>query len=106
MPATSKADMTTRRQQQASQKRLDAKARKACVEAVWKRAEGRCEDCGVCVEPIAEAETAMTVGHVHEVRSRSLGGDETDPNQCLLLCFRCHFNGPSGAHRRSVRQSQ
>ena len=103
MPATPKAEMRTRRQDKARADRLDAKARKACVQEVWNRAQARCEACGRNVYPPSEACHPMMVGHVHERLSRSLGGNPSDPANCVLLCVRDHFNGPSGAHRRSER---
>lgn len=72
--------------------------RRACVEAVWARAEGRCQDCGRRVWP-AHVDFRL-VGHVHEVVSRARGGDELDPGNCQLLCYGCHFSGPGGAHRQ------
>lgn len=104
MPATQKWQMRSRKQDKARLERLAAKARRRCTDAVWARAEGFCEDCGMGLLRWAEPESARS-GHVHERRARSLGGDETDPSQCLLLCRGCHFNGPSGAHRASERPS-
>ena len=71
----------------AKRDRADAKARKLCVEAVWKRAGGRCEICGLRVWRVTEAQSVMHVGHVHERLSRALGGDPHDPDNCVLLCF-------------------
>lgn len=98
MPAQRKAEMRTRRQDTASQRYQAAKARKACVEAVWKRANSLCEYCGRFVR---RTRFWLDSGHVHEVRARSLGGNPHDPKHCKLACVQCHF--PSGAHRRSVR---
>jgi hypothetical protein len=111
MPSQPKSSLRTRQQDKASQKYQDAKARKACVQAVWKRARARyawpedseyanCEQCGDLVWRDA---VLYAAGHVHEKLARSLGGDPHDPNQCELLCYSCHFPGKSGAHRRSVR---
>ncbi len=77
-----------------------AKLRKACVDAVWKRAEHQCEYCGYWVWKPSETDQAFRVGHVHELIPRSQGGDPTNPDECKLACPPCHFNGPSGAHRR------
>lgn len=112
MPAQRKDQMVTRRQQKARQQRQDAKARKACVEAVWTRARmkdgwlpdseyAQCEQCG---DIVWRDGVLYFSGHVHEKRARSLGGNPHDPDQCELLCYSCHFNGPSGAHRRSEPQ--
>lgn len=104
MPAISKGQMRTRQQDKASRKYQHAKARKACVDAVWDRERvtvyvARCQGCRRIVR--RDVEAAFVRGHVHEKRARSLGGNPHDPDQCLLLCHDCHFNGPSGAHRRS-----
>ena len=101
MPAKSKAEMTTRKQEKARRDRQDAKARKACVDAVWARANSKCEYCGRMVSRPGGTSFWLDVGHVHEERARSLGGDHTDPSGCKLTCVGCHM--PSGAHRRSVR---
>jgi hypothetical protein len=110
MPATQKSAMRTRAQDKSRQSRLDAKARKACVEAVWKRAGemhgwAECEECKRIVTRNWQSLDldAFYAGHVHEQLARSLGGDPHDPDGCVLLCGKCHMNGPSGAHRRSVR---
>lgn len=86
-----------------------AAARKACVVRVWARAGwslhhpwAACESCGRFVSKDA-VPPSPHAGHVHERRARSLGGDPTDPAQCELICTPCHFNGPSGAHRKSER---
>lgn len=110
MPAQRKDQLRTRRQQQASQAYQDAKARRKCCDAVWAR-EGvdgptygwwaYCHDCSRVV--LRSSSYYRDVGHVHERRARSLGGDPTDAAGCVLLCHACHFDGPSGAHRRSVR---
>lgn len=75
--------------------------RRICVEAVWGRAHRRCETCKVPVRRPSEASTPFVIGHVHEIRPRSLGGDPTDPDLCVLLCPRCHAEAhrlrPSGA---------
>lgn len=92
-----------RAKEKARKKRQADAARAACVKAVWARAEHRCESCGKYVrEPFGGwARFFGEIGHVHERVSRARGGDPTDPSNCLLLCFDCHFSGPSGAHRKS-----
>jgi len=98
-------------------KRVDLRARKKCCAVVWKRAMSRCEctgcphcypsdaagkhRCGVFVHLAHELFTL--VGHVDEILSKALGGDWTDPKNCRLLCHGCHFSGPSGAHRKTIR---
>ena len=107
MPAKSKAEMTTRRQDKARQDRADAKARKACVAAVWLRAESRCEwvDGPIrCFQPVnlwASRAFWMTLGHVDEIVPKSRGGSPHDPENCRLLCHAHHFSGASGAHRHT-----
>ena len=80
----------TRAQDKARQQRLDAKARRACVNAVWERAEGLCESCNAQVYRPGSGVVWLRYGHVHEVRHRSLGGDPHDPGGCLLVFVRCH----------------
>ena len=99
MPATPKRQMRTRTQDIARKMRQQNRLRRKCVEAVWLRAGARCEECQRRVYVPAVAPSYDLVGHVHEVRPRSLGGDSTDPAQCVLLCHTHHFCGPSGAHR-------
>jgi len=101
VPAVQKSSMRTRKQDKSRQQYRWLKARRACVDAVWVRAGGRCEECGRSVYRLSEARHPMMVGHVHERRSRALGGDALNPSDCVLLCVRDHFNGPSGAHRHS-----
>lgn len=94
---------TPRAWTRAQARRRRALARKACVAAVWQRENGCCERCGVCVNPPQVAAWFAAVGHVHERVSRAQGGDPTDPANCELLCYNCHYSGPSGAHVRSDR---
>jgi 5-methylcytosine-specific restriction endonuclease McrA len=64
---------------------------------VMDRAKGCCERCGRKVG----FDVAPYLDHhaqVNENPPRSLGGDPLDPAQCELLCRKCHFSGPSGAH--------
>lgn len=99
MPAQQKSQLRTRAQDKAAAARRYAKARRACVDAVWARAEGKCEQCGVKVFAPGTAVVWTRYGHVHEVRPRSLGGSATDPTNCLLLCAsKCHPE----AHRLKV----
>jgi 5-methylcytosine-specific restriction endonuclease McrA len=87
----------------ARQLRTYARDRQACVVAVWTRAQHRCEYCGRWVEKPRETDDPFKAGHVHERIARSQGGDPTNPDDCVLSCHPCHFNGPSGAHRKSER---
>ena len=70
--------------------RQKARARKACVDAVWKRDQRECQHCGYWLYKHTESDQAFKIGHVHERIPRSRGGDPTDPNNCLLLCPKCH----------------
>jgi len=83
--------------------RQHAAARKACVDAVWKRADHSCEMCMAWVWRPRETESILDVGHVDEIIPRSLGGSDTDLENLRLVCHQCHFSGPSGAHRKTVR---
>jgi hypothetical protein len=79
-----------RRKVKARTARQQAAARAACVVAVWKRTDHCCEFCGRWVKRPREATSALEIGHVHELVPRSLGGDPTDPNGCVLVCAFCH----------------
>lgn len=104
-PAQQKSQLLTRAQQKAHQQRADAKARRACTDAVWKRSgavpfdggeASWCEQCKAFV--VRGGRPSLRLGHVHEWKPRSLGGDPTDPDGCVLLCVRCHQE----AHRLRV----
>jgi hypothetical protein len=108
MPSQPKSSLRTRKQDKSRQARVDAKARRKCVEAVWAQcgalgSYGQWGYCHYCSRVVQRTGAYWERGHVHETRARSLGGDPHDPKQCVLTCHACHFNGPSGAHRRSVR---
>lgn len=86
-----------------------ARARQACVEKVWRDRgwekpgdTAPCDRCSRAVYRVEDAPSYLQVGHVHEKRSRALGGDNTDPDNCELLCHFDHFDGPSGAHTKSL----
>jgi 5-methylcytosine-specific restriction endonuclease McrA len=64
---------------------------------VFKRAGSHCQRCGVFVSD-RFPEWDDRRAHVNELTPRSLGGDPCDPANCELVCRRCHFGGPSGAH--------
>jgi hypothetical protein len=81
---------TPRRKLKAQTAYQNARARKACVDAVWTRAQHRCEQCHQWVLKPSETDQPLSVGHVHEVIPRSRGGSATDPNNCRLLCVRHH----------------
>ena len=107
MPSQPKSTLRTRRQDKASRKYQDAKARRSCTDAVWARdgcldeGWGNCVLCGAFV--LRASESHLNLGHVDEILPKSLGGAEDDPANCRLLCHNCHFGGPSGAHRKTDR---
>ena len=89
----------TRKQEQAARVRVAREAREACVRAVFQRDAARCVTCRARVKHATDpAATEFNVGHVHEIKSRALGGDPTDPANCRLLCLRCHGQ----AHRQKM----
>jgi hypothetical protein len=64
---------------------------------VMDRERGCCERCGRKVD----FDVAPYLDHhaeVNEPGMRSLGADPLDPAQCELVCHKCHYSGPSGAH--------
>lgn len=64
---------------------------------VYNRTHGRCERCqrGVSFDVAAWRDDRA---HVNETTPRSLGGDPLKLSDCELVCRKCHFGGPSGAH--------
>ena len=48
---------------------------------LWDKQGGKCAECG---------EWLSWRSAKHEIISRARGGDPTDPNNCVLLCGRCH----------------
>jgi hypothetical protein len=64
---------------------------------VMDRERGCCERCGRKVD----FDCAPYLDHhaeVNEPGMRALGADPLDPAQCELVCHKCHYSGPSGAH--------
>lgn len=50
-----------------------------------------------------------TAQHVHEVLSRSAGGSITDENNCMPVCFNCHWwinNHPRAARAIGISRSR
>lgn len=91
----------------ARQDRRQQLARRACVDAVWRRASihsdaswALCEWCNQTVFRVWATDRPLQVGHVHELTPRSVGGDPTDPTGCVLLCVSCHAK----AHKQKVRK--
>jgi len=81
--------------------RQHAAARKACVDAVWRRENSRCWNCRREVMRPRETDNSFNVGHVHEIVYRSLGGSDTYPSNAVLLCPVCHRK----VHEKLVRLS-
>jgi hypothetical protein len=89
-------------------------ARAQCVAAVWQRERiENCESvvahcqhpgCGKLIWPLAYAAGVFSVGHVHEVIPRSLGGDPHDPDNGVLVCPNCHDKLTH--HELAVRKQQ
>jgi len=88
MPPVPKSE--SRKRQKARTARQHAAARKACVDAVWKRDRSACQICGRWVKRPRETDSPFLVGHVHEIVYRSRGGSDTDSENCQLLCTACH----------------
>ena len=76
---------------QARRRAAHRKARAQCRMSVWARDHGRCV---VCHEALG-----LDEAHIHEVRYRSLGGSDTDPANCVVLCRCCH----EAVHRKLVK---
>lgn len=83
--------------------RFERQAKKKTDEADHKKArarlrlrvfvddEGRCRRCHRKVFlKLKDAPHEFAVAHIHEWIFRSLGGDDTDPFNCLTLCAECH----------------
>jgi 5-methylcytosine-specific restriction endonuclease McrA len=80
----------------AKAQRVKAQARKACIDRVWARAQGKCEACGgLVVKPVSGWEFMW--GQVHHIKPRSLGGRDTLSN-LILLDPVCHAR----AHRLAI----
>lgn len=64
---------------------------------IYRLDEGACRKCGRKVYlKLRDAPCASQVGHVDEWIPRSLGGDDLDERNCLLLCAECHLIGKHG----------
>lgn len=77
--------------------------RKQACAIVWRR-EGGTDDrdahCQRCLILVSRDVSAWRDNRAqfNETIPRSKGGSPTDPRNIELLCRRCHFGGPSGAH--------
>lgn len=81
----------TRARQKKREERQFTKARNLCRREVFKRAGGRCQACGrpLVLRP-SRAEHFLQIANVHEEPPRSLGGDPTNPQDCVCVCAQCH----------------
>lgn len=80
--------------------------RQAAVRTVVARATGRCEVCGVALR-IALSGTssvAPTGGDIHEIVPRWKGRKYLiDPDNLLLVCFKCHAKIENGEYPQLKR---
>lgn len=75
----------------ARKRRLQQSRRRNCRAVVFARDHGRCTQCHIrLVLTLAEAAHEFQVAHIHETVMRSQGGDPTNPDNCVTLCYRCH----------------
>jgi 5-methylcytosine-specific restriction endonuclease McrA len=73
------------------EERQHEKARAICRLNVYNRAFGCCQRCGVPLKLLpSQARHEFEIAHVHEEPARSLGGDPTNPRDCVCLCYKCH----------------
>jgi 5-methylcytosine-specific restriction endonuclease McrA len=72
--------------------RQHAELRAACRKIVYDRAEGCCEWCGVPLVLLpSQARHEFQIAHIDEIKKRSQGGSDTDPDNCRCLCYKCHY---------------
>ena len=84
----------------ARRKRERIERRRDCRAQVFARDGGRCIKCRRRLALLLQdAAHEFDVAHIHEVKLRSLGGDPTDPDNCVTLCHECHRD----AHERNTR---
>jgi hypothetical protein len=58
------------------------KEERILIEKLMERCHGKCESCGHIPDWRGLSK--------HEIIFRSHGGDPTDPDNCLMLCGKCH----------------
>jgi hypothetical protein len=92
-----KPERAARKAKKEAAKRGHRLTRKQVCQIVFRRERGKCQRCGRAVSfdvhPWKDERA-----QVNEPQLRSRGADPLDPKQCELVCRRCHFGGPSGAH--------
>ena len=61
---------------------------------IWKRCAGRCEWCG---SPVTESGSLRRRMHQHEKVFKGKGGGsgEVSLDNCVGICYDCHFNDPA-----------
>ncbi len=67
------------------------RAREKCRLEVFTADRGRCRRCDkkVWLKP-SQAPHELRIANIHEWPPRSLGGDDTNPLQCITFCGDCH----------------
>lgn len=76
-------------------------SRAQCRAIVFKRERSRCQRCKRLVTDDCEPYLPQRA-HVHEIKSRALGGSPYDPANCQLLCNGgCHVK--NGVHQSGDR---
>ena len=74
----------------------ESKADDAARKLAWDRCQGRCENCD---KRVKRGGGLLHGAHFHHRITRSKGGRAKPIYR--VLCYDCHFDGPSGAHTRS-----
>lgn len=83
------------------QQREEGKLQRAFIAAVWKRAKGLCEWCGVKCQKTIELNPKR--GEVDHIRPRSLSkAKKFDPKNGRLLCLQCHTT----RHRGTITKTR
>lgn len=89
----------TRVRPMSDRKRAEVQQRRDVTRPVVLRRDGqRCRACGWGASSLWAADTRWL--EVHEEPPRSLGGDPTNPADCITLC--CLYTG-EGCHQRRTR---
>lgn len=89
--AEAKPSRFGRKAEARAERRADQRERDKFRLRIYVLDMGKCRRCGRKVYlKVADAPHELAVGHVHEWVFRSLGGDDRDPTNCLLLCSSCH----------------
>lgn len=92
-----KPERAARKAAKKTSTRKFGRTRKQVCQLVFKLKKERCERCGVKVS-FDVAAWKDERAQVNDIVPRSKGGDPLDVNNQELICRKCHFGGPSGAH--------